>query len=74
MHISHLLRPKNVEVFTALKTLESKEFQIAKKAKAHRNLCDAFEPMVVEGEVDYMITLEKSLVLTKEIEWASSKI
>ncbi len=60
-------------MFTTLKTLESKEFQIAKKAKAHKSVCDAFEAVVVEGEVDYTTALKKSLMLTKEFKWASSK-
>jgi hypothetical protein len=33
--------------------LESKEFQITKKTKVQRSVCDAFEEVVVEGEGDY---------------------
>jgi hypothetical protein len=38
-----------------------------------RNVCDAFEVVVVEGEADYATSLEKNLTLAKEVEWARSK-
>jgi hypothetical protein len=38
-----------------------------------RNVCNAFEAVVVEGEVDYVIALKKFLVLAKEVERARSK-
>jgi hypothetical protein len=60
-------------VFTALKNLEYGKFQIAKKAKARRNVCDAFEVVVVEGEADYATSLKKNLTLAKEVEWARSE-
>jgi hypothetical protein len=66
-------KTKTSKVFTALKILEYEEFQIAKKAKVRRNVCDAFEVVVVEGEVDYATSLEKNLTLAKEVEWARSK-
>ncbi len=60
-------------MFIALKKLEYEEFQIAKKAKVQRNVCDEFEIMVVEGEANYATSLEKSLTLVKEVDWARSK-
>ncbi len=38
-----------------------------------RSICDAFEAMVVEGEIDYTTALKKSLTLVKQVEWARSK-
>jgi metal-responsive CopG/Arc/MetJ family transcriptional regulator len=52
--------------------LEYEKFQITKKAKAQRNVCDAFEVVVVEGEVAYATSLEKNLTLTKEVKHARS--
>jgi len=61
-------------VFIALKKLECKEFQITKKAKAQRSVCDAFETVVIEGEANYAIALKKFLMLlAKKVEWARSK-
>jgi hypothetical protein len=60
-------------VFTALKDLEYEKFQITKKAKAQKNVCDAIEAMVVEGEANYATTLEKFLTLAKEVERTRSK-
>ncbi len=53
--------------------MEYEKFQITKKAKAQRSVCDAIEAMVVEGEVDYATTLEKFLTLAKEVELIRSK-
>ncbi len=64
---------KTFQVFIALKNLDSKEFQITKKVEVQRSVCDAFEVVVVEGEVDYIIALKKSLTLTKKVEHARSK-
>ncbi len=66
-------KTKTSKVFTTLKFLEYEKFQITKKAKVQRNVCDAFEVMVVEGETDYATSLEKNLTLAKEVEWARSK-
>jgi hypothetical protein len=64
---------KTSKVFIALKNLKFEEFQIAKKAKMQRNVCNAFEAMVVEGEANYKTTLKKSLTLAKEVKRARSK-
>ncbi len=66
-------KTKTSKVFTTLKNLESEEFQITKKVETQRSVCDAFEAMVVEGEADYVTTLEKSLMLAKEVERARLK-
>jgi len=38
-----------------------------------KSVCDAFEVVVVEGEVDYTIAFKKSLTLIKKVERARSK-
>ncbi len=58
---------KIFEVFIALKKFDSKKFQITKKVEVQRNVCDTFEVVVVEGEVDYTIALKKFLTLAKEV-------
>jgi metal-responsive CopG/Arc/MetJ family transcriptional regulator len=53
--------------------LEYEEFKSTKKAKAQRNVCNAFEVVVVEGELDYATSLEKNLTLAKKVKHARSK-
>ncbi len=57
----------------ALKVWESKEFQISKKEHMQKNVCDAFEEWVVEGEVEYTFTLEKPLTIGLEVQQRRDK-
>jgi hypothetical protein len=60
-------KTKTYELLVALKKLESKELQTSKKADMQKTLYDAFEKQAIEGEVEYMFALEKSLTMGVEV-------
>jgi hypothetical protein len=68
--IGDALKPsktKTSELLVALKKLESKELQTSKMANMQKNVYDAFEKRAIEGEVEYMFALEKSLTMGKQV-------